>query len=80
MAAASITCRNISIAPADLPPDLIWFKWEAYLTWVTGFLLLIVQYLFQCHGLSSSILPSCRSTPWQAIAISVAARRRLVHL
>ena len=31
-------------APPQLPPDLIWFKWEAYLTWVTGFLLLIVQY------------------------------------
>src|SRR5687768_16526021 len=30
-------------APSDLPEDLIWFKWEAYLTWLTGFLLLIVQ-------------------------------------
>ena len=32
------------IAPKHLPDDLIWFKWEAYLTWVTGFLLLVVQY------------------------------------
>ncbi len=31
-------------APKHLPDDLIWFKWEAYLTWVTGFLLLVVQY------------------------------------
>src|SRR3972149_2442670 len=31
-------------APKDLPDDLIWFKWEAYLTWVTGFLLLVVLY------------------------------------
>ena len=31
-------------APTKLPEDLIWFKWEAYLTWVTGFLLLIVLY------------------------------------
>ena len=31
-------------APAKLPDDLIWYKWEAYLTWVTGFLLLVVQY------------------------------------
>ena len=23
---------------------MIWFKWEAYLTWLTGFLLLIVQF------------------------------------
>jgi uncharacterized membrane protein len=32
------------VAPAHLPDDLIWYKWEAYLTWMTGFLLLIVQY------------------------------------
>ena len=32
------------VAPKTLPPDLIWYKWEAYLTWVTGFGLLIVQY------------------------------------
>ena len=30
-------------ARATLPEHLIWFKWEAYLTWVSGFLLLIVQ-------------------------------------
>ena len=33
--------QKYSVAPADLPPDLIWFKWEAYLTWLTGFLLLV---------------------------------------
>src|SRR3990170_7236705 len=32
------------LAPTTLPADLIWYKWEAYLTWLTGFLLLIVQY------------------------------------
>ena len=32
------------VAPAKLPGDLIWFKWEAYLTWVDRFSLLIVQY------------------------------------
>ncbi len=32
------------VAPKELPDDLIWYKWEAYLTWVTGFALLIVQY------------------------------------
>ncbi|HEY7690508.1 MAG TPA: urate hydroxylase PuuD [Dongiaceae bacterium] len=31
-------------APKQLPDDLLWYKWEAYLTWFTGFLLLIVQY------------------------------------
>src|SRR3569833_2741751 len=32
------------VAPASLPSDLHWFKWEAYLTFISGFLLLAVQY------------------------------------
>ncbi len=57
-------------APAKLPEDLIWFKWEAYLTWVTGFLLLIVQYYFQASAYL--IDPAVFAlTPWQAIAISI---------
>ena len=31
-------------APKHLPDDLLWYKWEAYLTWFTGFLLMIFQY------------------------------------
>jgi uncharacterized membrane protein/cytochrome c551/c552 len=27
-----------------LPPKLHWFKWESYMTWITGFLLLIIVY------------------------------------
>ncbi len=36
--------EKYSVAPDQMPPDLIWYKWEAYLTWVTGFALLILQY------------------------------------
>ena len=32
------------VAPESLPADLHWFKWEAYLTFLTGFALLIVHY------------------------------------
>ncbi|PCJ48976.1 MAG: hypothetical protein COA74_06835 [Gammaproteobacteria bacterium] len=28
------------LAPATLPTSLHWFKWEAYTTWITGFMLL----------------------------------------
>jgi uncharacterized membrane protein len=57
-------------APAKLPDDLIWFKWEAYLTWVTGFLLLIAQYYL--NATSYLIDPGVMAlAPWQAIAISV---------
>jgi uncharacterized membrane protein len=32
------------VAPAQLPPHLHWFKYEAYFTWLSGFLLLAVIY------------------------------------
>ena len=57
MAAASTMCRNTWLRLLKLPDHLIWFKWEAYLTWVTGFLLLIVQYYLNAS--SYLIDPSC---------------------
>jgi len=64
--------RKYLTAPSALPKDLIWFKWEAYLTWVTGFLLLIVQYYVQAgtYLIDPAVMPLGQ---WQAIAISVAA-------
>ena len=60
------------VAPPTLPDHLIWFKWEAYLTWVTGFLLLILQYYINAS--SFLVDPGVMVlTPWQAIAISVAS-------
>jgi uncharacterized membrane protein len=35
------------VAPAFLPRELHWFKWEAYSTWLTGMLLMSVLYYFQ---------------------------------
>jgi uncharacterized membrane protein len=32
------------VAPARLPKELTWFKWEAYTTWLSGFALLVVTY------------------------------------
>jgi uncharacterized membrane protein len=32
------------VAPARLPADLTWFKWEAYATWVSGFALMGAVY------------------------------------
>ena len=34
------------VAPERLPDELHWFKYEAYFTWVTGILLLVVIYYF----------------------------------
>jgi len=35
------------VAPATLPKELHWFKWESYSTWITGFLLISTLYYFQ---------------------------------
>jgi uncharacterized membrane protein len=32
------------VAPAKMPDELTWFKWEAYTTWLSGFALMIVVY------------------------------------
>lgn len=57
-------------APPSLPDHLTWFKWEAYLTWVTGFLLLVVQYYLNAESflIDPAVLPL---TATEAIAISL---------
>jgi uncharacterized membrane protein len=38
--------RKYLVAPDNLPPKLIWHKWEAYTTWISGFFLLVWIYYF----------------------------------
>lgn len=60
------------VAPAALPKELHWFKYEAYFTWVTGFLLLAVIYYL--HASTYLIDPRVLVlAPWQAILLSIAA-------
>jgi len=64
--------EKYTVAPEKLPEDLHWFIWEAYLTWVTGFALLILQYYF--NATSYLIDPEVMDLdPREAIAISVAS-------
>jgi uncharacterized membrane protein len=39
--------RKYMVSPADLPPELTWHKWQAYWTWISGFLLLVWVYYLQ---------------------------------
>ncbi|ODT19277.1 MAG: cysteine desulfurase [Mesorhizobium sp. SCN 65-12] len=32
------------VAPAEMPEHLVWFKWESYATWLSGFAMLCVVY------------------------------------
>ena len=59
-------------APPALPDHLTWFKWEAYLTWVTGFCLLVVQYYLAADSflIDPAVMPL---TPLQAVGISLVA-------
>jgi uncharacterized membrane protein len=36
--------QKYRVAPRALPEPLLWFKWEAYTTWLSGFALMIVLY------------------------------------
>jgi len=36
--------QKYQVAPAQMPGDLHWFKWEAYFTWLSGFSLLVLIY------------------------------------
>lgn len=57
-------------APVEMPADLHWFKYEAYFTWITGFLLLAVIYYLGANDLL--IDPRVMElTPGTAILISL---------
>lgn len=58
------------VAPKTMPDGLVWFKWESYATWLSGFALLIVVYY---AGAEFYLLdPNVRDLPaWGAILISL---------
>jgi uncharacterized membrane protein len=59
------------VAPRTLPHPLHWFKWEAYTTWISGFVLLVALY----YANASTYLVDrdvADISPVAAVAISVA--------
>jgi uncharacterized membrane protein len=42
--------QKFAVAPANLPPRLHWFKWEAYATWLTGFALLCLVFYWPAQS------------------------------
>lgn len=61
-----------TVAPAKLPEHLKWYKWDAYLTFVSGIVLMAVQYWLNArvYMIDPKVMPL---EPWQAVAISIAA-------
>ncbi|WP_112312062.1 urate hydroxylase PuuD [Pseudogemmobacter bohemicus] len=58
------------VAPERLPEHLIWFKWESYATWLSGFLMLVLVYYAgaELFLIDPQVM---ELTVWQAVAISV---------
>ncbi len=58
--------KKYKVAPAHMPEHLHWFKWEAYFTWMSGFLLLALVYYY---GAEMFLIDRAKMdfAPWQAI-------------
>src|SRR3989337_2684028 len=59
------------VAPARLPDELTWFKWEAYTTWLSGMGLLVLVYYLQAELFMIDAVVMDLA-PWVAVAISLA--------
>ena len=60
------------VAPASMPDHLVWFKWESYVTWLSGFAMLVLVY-YLGHEMFLIDPAVADLLPWQAIAISLAS-------
>lgn len=58
------------VAPAELPAELHWFKWEAYSTWISGFALLILVYYLNAQAMMVD-RSVAELTSWQAVGIGL---------
>ena len=64
--------KKFAVAPQELPATLHWFKWEAYMTWVSGMAMLII--VFYMNAKTYMVNPAVAGvTPTLAIGIGVGA-------
>ena len=62
--------EKFTVAPAELPAPLHWFKWEAYWTWLSGFGLMVVLYYLNAN--TFLIDPSVADlSVWEAVLLSL---------
>lgn len=62
--------KKFAVAPPELPGSLHWFKWEAYMTWVSGMALLII--VFYMNAQTYMLKPGVSGiTPGISISIGI---------
>jgi uncharacterized membrane protein len=64
--------QKYQVAPAAMPGELHWFKWEAYFTWISGFSLLVLIYYV---GAQSFLIDPAKAalSPAEGIGIGLAS-------
>ncbi|HSI16509.1 MAG TPA: urate hydroxylase PuuD [Sphingomonas sp.] len=64
--------QKYQVAPATMPAELHWFKWEAYFTWLSGFSLLVLVYYVGASNFLIDPAKAALSVP-AAIGIGLAS-------
>jgi uncharacterized membrane protein len=59
--------QKYMVAPPNLPQHLHWFYWESYWTWMSGFALFVLLYLFNAESFLIDRQVHAWATPWQAV-------------
>lgn len=64
--------KKYFVAPAHLPEEITWHKWQSYWTWISGFFLLVWVYYAQAplYLIDPAVMALA---PWQASLIGIAA-------
>ena len=64
--------QKYMVSPSRMPAELTWFKWESYMTWLSGAAMLILVYWL---GSELYLIDPSKAelAPWQAILISGAS-------
>ena len=63
--------EKYKVAPKELPKTLHWFKWDAYFTWLTGFLLMSIVYYSDPR--TNLLTPTSPISGITAIAIGISS-------
>lgn len=59
--------QKYMVAPPNLPQHLHWFYWESYWTWMSGFALFVLLYLFNAESFLIDRQVHAWAAPWQAV-------------